>query len=442
MGNSSSHTVTVFNYATTDANIELSLAFDGDDAVRSTATNHCNGPGNYGHSCSMSCNHSNCDMRFCSHKYVGQVCQADPGDHIFEIGNVGQKNLLFFYYNDNGYILSDSEPNEEPVGIFNGANSDIRLKASPKKGDGDDGTFPSNFNIGWSTIDDGTSKEFATLSLGYVDVTVDLGGVHFDYTLEQDKCYTFKQVGNFHEGFSMGMVEVPDCVFPTPSPTPNPTPNPTPHPTPNPTPSPTKQPTPLPTSPPTANPTTNPTTNPTAAPTSPPSEPPTLLPSASPSTQPSSSPSNNPTLSASPSGSPSNQPTGFPSSAPSTPPSLFPSGEPSASSSPSSNPTGDCVAEQASEDPCDDSNKVLVCKKKYEKHGSFKYIQECDKKEDIEGKYLGDEVSKDTELASCGCCLFNDEINEDIYSGVEFREEDSADCPVIVRQRRALRGLA
>ena len=189
MGNaSSSHTVKVYNYM--DTKPDVALAFDGDDSVHITASDHCYGPSKNGGSCSLKCNHRHCDIKICENKSTVSGTSCRPEYEISEWSNIDEDYLLIFSYDF--AIKSDVAPNEEHFYILNQGDEDIQMKGTPVSSDGNtEYSIPSGYDIEWTTIAEDTSMGFSTLSYGNVDITIELSGTAYDYTVEQGKCYIY-----------------------------------------------------------------------------------------------------------------------------------------------------------------------------------------------------------------------------------------------------------
>ena len=199
MGNaSSSHTVKVYNYM--DTKPDVAMAFDGDDSVHVTATDHCYGPSTNGGSCSLKCNHRHCDIKICEENsfYSGTSCKTDY--EISEWSNIDEDYLLIFSYDY--AINSNVAPNEQHFYILNQGDEDVQMMGTPVSSDGNTQySIPSDYDIAWTTIAEDTSMGFSTLSYGNVDITIKLSGTNYDYTVEQGKCYIYNYFkGEYRDG--------------------------------------------------------------------------------------------------------------------------------------------------------------------------------------------------------------------------------------------------
>jgi hypothetical protein len=64
---------------------------------------------------------------------------------------------------------------------------------------------------------------------------------------------------------------------------------------------------------------------------------------------------------------------------------------------------------------CEDEDEIALCLKHSSKSGKeYHYHQYCKSAADIEDLGPGDFLSKDKEIAACGCCLHHDFIVEDL----------------------------
>ena len=108
-GSSSKHTVTIYNFMSSNVDgPTLSLAFDGDDGAKLTATDHCYGPTEYGSSsCDLKCLHKNCDVKICEEGIIN-ACMGTK--EILEVENIDENYLYFFDYDQ--YYTSNDKPNE------------------------------------------------------------------------------------------------------------------------------------------------------------------------------------------------------------------------------------------------------------------------------------------------------------------------------------------
>jgi hypothetical protein len=78
---------------------------------------------------------------------------------------------------------------------------------------------------------------------------------------------------------------------------------------------------------------------------------------------------------------------------------------------------------------CEDEDEIAVCLKHSTKSGrEYHYHQDCKSAADIEDLGPGDFLSKDNEIAACGCCLDHDFIVDDLLnSEIELKGKTSSE---------------
>ena len=163
MGNSSSHTVTVYNYMTS-TDIVGAFAYDYDDSVHLVYSDDCWDINKNGDSCSLKCNESKCDIEICKtwSRYDGDCTSATWSN------NMDEDYLLVF--DSYSKVVSDTKPNEDSFWLQNQNAFDVEISLDvtpyglPASAAGDDRDSFELYDYSFHEFE-------PVVTFGYVDVT-------------------------------------------------------------------------------------------------------------------------------------------------------------------------------------------------------------------------------------------------------------------------------